>query len=98
MTKKISDITPKVEQTVESTPKVEQTVESTPIEISELDKLKFENMKLKLDLLNKDYQIIQKNINDLSVMINESISEYNIKMNIPKGYRLDFSTMTFIKQ
>jgi len=85
---KIQSVSPSEDQNSNIQPK--------PISIDELQSLKFENMKLKIDMLNINKSSIEKEINNLSMTINNEILQYMEKMNIPNQYRLDFSTMKFI--
>lgn len=71
-------------------------IQNTPIQIDELNKLKFENVKLKLDILQLNKQTIEKDIGQLSSDINNLILEYIQSHDIPSQYRLDFNTMEFI--
>jgi len=73
-----------------------QDYTNLPIDIDEMQSLRFENFKLKIDVLNINKNIIDKDINILSQEINTSIQQYMEDMKIPKHYRLDFTTMQFV--
>jgi len=70
--------------------------ENEPIQLNEIQKLKFENAKLKVDIAQANKQLYDYEILTLTTSLNKEIANVMTEMKIPNNYRLDFSTFAFI--
>jgi len=70
--------------------------DNMPIEIDELNSLKFEILKLKIDKLVIQKKLIDSEISLLSKHVSQKITDLIQQLNIPNDYKLDFNVMKFV--